>query len=101
MTVRQTLKCDVCGHLVLLRTQVGWLEEHPIRIHCAKWGILLAGRAFFDQVRITCRFEFENAKVVQKSSADSYIEASGELITEKMQPFDPTSKKIWTPPFFT
>lgn len=100
-TVRQLLRCEVCGAVTLLRTQIGWLDQHPIRVHCGRCNILVSGIAEFDQHNAKSQFRFDNATRVTDVKPDYYLEASGELLTEKLQPYDelnPVATLI--PPFF-
>lgn len=102
MNVRHYLKCDVCGAVILTRTQVGWLDSHPIRIHCGRCGILISGTAYFNQEQATLRFEFSNAENIGETKPDYYIEASGELLTEKLQQVANFDNEFYysTSPFF-
>lgn len=100
MTHRTYIKCDVCGSVILTRTQVGWLPKHPIRIHCAKCGILISG-AFVQEADIPqFNITFENATEVDMQEADYYIEVSGELLTSKIRPFEKGKDDYLLPPFF-
>jgi ribosomal protein L37AE/L43A len=45
MVSRQVVRCEVCGALTLVRIQVGWQEEFPIRFGCGRCGILITGMA--------------------------------------------------------
>jgi hypothetical protein len=86
MNVRDHLKCDVCGTVTLLRTQIGWLDQHPIRVYCGECGILMSGNIFLNQEEGTFNFEFSNCTSVSNDDTPKYyIEASGELLTEKLQ----------------
>jgi len=101
MNVRNFLKCEVCGSITLVRTQLGWLEQHPIRVYCGRCGILLSGTVFQNPTEGTFRFEFSNSQVIESTRPDYYIEASGELLTEKLQPYiGPDDVPYITPPFF-
>jgi hypothetical protein len=105
LTVRTLLKCEVCGSVTMLRTQIGWLDEHPIRIYCGKCGILISGTLFLDQKNVTGKFVFKNASeytVATELIPDYYIEASGELITKKLKKFDKKQSPLVfiSPPFF-
>lgn len=101
MNVRHYLRCDVCGAVILARTQVGHLDSHPIRIHCGQCGILISGKAFFNQEEATVQFEFSNAEIIEETKPDFYIEASGELITEKLQRANLDNELYYTvPPFY-
>ena len=98
MTNRSFLKCDVCGAVTLLRLQVGWLDEHPIRIPCGKCGILISGTVYIDQVNPNLRYEIHNATEIEEVVPEFYVEASGELLAEKLKrhkggPF------VWSPFF--
>ena len=97
-TQRKYLQCDVCGTVTMTRTQIGWLEVHPIRFHCGHCGILIPGTARTDQKNVTFQTEFENATEVETDHADFYIEVSGEFLTAKPQPI--TGAEQFQPPFF-
>src|SRR5699024_9867071 len=43
---------------------------------------------------------FENASEVPMQDPDYYIEISGELLTEKIRPFDKAKDEFRLPPFF-
>lgn len=103
MTDRRFIKCEVCGSIIMVRTQVGWLPGHPIRIHCAKCGILISGECIQDQENAEFDVRFQNAKRVEAESADIdyYIEVSGELLTAKIRPFNAEEDEYQPPPFFT
>lgn len=99
-TLRENLKCEVCGTKTLIRIQIGWLDLHPIRFNCGECGILITGTMYQDQLNVRAYTEFENVeKVGDKNDADYYIEVSGELLTKKLQPYD--FKETLFPPFFT
>ena len=100
MTHRTYIKCAVCGSVIMVRTQVGWLPEHPVRIHCAKCGILISG--MFSQDPLIPRFHisFENAAEVAMQTPDYCIEVSGELLTSKIRPYVKEKDEYQMPPFF-
>lgn len=101
MNVNYFLKCDVCGAIIQVKIQVGWLEQHPIRIHCGKCGILISGEFKTNQEKITYNYKYENATFIQKCLPDFYIESSGELLTKKIEEYKPNeSIKYHIPPFF-
>jgi hypothetical protein len=100
VTHRVYLKCDVCGSIILTRTQIGHLEEHPIRIHCAKCGILISGEFHQNPDVPQFTMSFENATVIPMQDPDYYIEISGEFLTEKIRPFDKSEDVFQLPPFF-
>jgi hypothetical protein len=99
MTNRSFLKCDVCGAVTLMRLQVGWLEEHPIRVPCGKCGILISGTIHIDQVNPGLRYEIHNASEIQETVPDFYVEASGELLAEKLKRYK-GGPFFWSPPPF-
>ncbi|MFA6029153.1 MAG: hypothetical protein WC969_04780 [Elusimicrobiota bacterium] len=102
-TNRNILQCAVCGTLSCVRTLIGYLDQHPIRIYCGKCGIEIQGKVFIDQKRATYRFEFANAVDVGKGdleSADYYMEASGELLTLKLQRTPQGKVPPFVSPFF-
>lgn len=99
--MRHYLKCEVCESIILLRVQVGWLNYHPIKIHCGKCGIMISGNAYFDQENVTTDFKFENVIHESHVTPDFYIEASGELLTEKLQEYkNEDNASHILPPFF-
>ena len=100
MTHRVYLKCDVCDSIILTRTQIGHLEEYPIRIHCAKCGILISGEFHQNPDAPQFAMSFENATEVPMQDPDYYIEISGELLTEKIRPFDKAKDEFPLPSFF-
>ena len=58
MTARTILKCDVCGETTMLRTQIGWLKQHPIRVHCGECNILISGTLETDQENAAYKLSF-------------------------------------------
>jgi hypothetical protein len=99
MTNRSCLKCDVCGAVTLMRLQAGWLDEHPLRVPCGKCGILISGTVYFDQVKGGLRYEIHNASEINETEPEFYLEASGELLAEKLKRH-PGGPFIWSPPPF-
>jgi len=101
MNVRNCLKCEVCGSITLVRTQLGYLEQHPIKVNCGKCGILISGTVFLNPEKGTSRFEFYNAKRVEEITPDFNIEVSGELLTEKLQVYNHNDQELhFTSPYF-
>jgi uncharacterized Zn finger protein len=103
MTENSYIKCDVCGSVILVRTQIGWLPGHPIRIHCAKCGILISGNCIQDQENVDFGINFQNAQELNHEDVktiDFYIEVSGELLTSKIRPFEEEKDEYQSPPFF-
>jgi len=91
MTVyRAYLKCEVCEAITVVRTQIGYLDQHPIRICCGRCGILFNGLIVIDQKRGTYSLDFYNASQVRGRplpTPDFIIESSGELLTDKLQAY--------------
>lgn len=85
MTVRQVVECQVCKTRTLLRTLLGWLPEHPIRIPCGHCGILIQGKVTLEQEKPDFEFEFVNGTTVPGEDSTFYIECSGEMLTEKLK----------------
>ena len=100
MTVRSMLKCDVCGTVTMLRTQLGWLDQHPIRIPCGKCKTLILGMVFLNQEKGTCEFKFENAANTEEIIPEYYIEVGGEILTDKLQKYNKDKIPMLPPPFF-
>jgi hypothetical protein len=100
MNVRQFLKCNVCDSIIFVRTQLGWLEEYPIRVHCGNCGILISGKAYQDPFKGLFKITFDNSTNVPETEPDYYIEASGELLTEKLQPANFDNNYLYSPPPF-
>ncbi|TLS49978.1 hypothetical protein FE782_21775 [Paenibacillus antri] len=99
--IRSYFKCDVCGYITLVRAQYGWLDSHPIRYTCGHCKILIKGTATLDQENADFRIDIENAIFISpENEANFYIETSGELLTEKLQPFDAQRHWYSPPPFF-
>src|SRR5439155_23990833 len=85
MTVRQVVQCDVCKSRTLLRTLLGWLPDHPIRIPCGKCHVIIQGKLTIDQQKPDFRFEFTNGTMIPGEDSEYYLECSGELLTEKLR----------------
>ena len=103
MVSRIYVKCEVCGSIILIRTQIGWLPEHPIRVNCAKCGILISGNCIQDQEKAKFSISFENAKELNYKdvkNTDFYIEISGELLTSKIRRYENQDDMYQLPPFF-
>ncbi len=73
---------------MLTRTQVGWLNEHPVRLHCGRCNILLSGTARFSSPPPQADVVFDNAESVEEAIPAYYAEVSGELLTVKLSPYD-------------
>jgi len=87
LVIRNSIKCEVCGKVTLVRVQAGWLEEHPIRYYCANCGILITGS--YKSSYSSTSVSFENGTRINETDNGYYndycIEVSGELLTEKIR----------------
>lgn len=103
MTVyREYLKCDVCGSITAVRTQIGYLDQHPIRICCGRCGILFNGHIVIDQKVGEYSLNFHNASQVRGRplpTPDFIIESSGELLTDKLQVYKDDKSFAYFSPF--
>ncbi len=104
MTVyRVYLECEVCGAITAVRTQIGYLNQHPIRICCGKCGILFGGHIVIDQTNGEFLLDFHNASQVRGQpllTPDFIIESSGELLTDKLQAYKDDKSLAYFSPFF-
>lgn len=99
-TLRSYIRCDVCGTVTMVRTQLGWLDQHPVRVYCGECSITLSGTAILDQATGNAHVEFSNAAECAGPNVGFYVEASGELLTEKLQKYDGNPYPL-APFFFT
>ncbi|EDT73917.1 SEC-C metal-binding domain-containing protein [Clostridium butyricum] len=82
MITRVYVKCPVCGKITLVRYQMGFLEEHPIRFRCGNCGISIEGKYYkHDGIK------FQNGIVIinKEEKVDYVIASSGELLTDKLE----------------
>lgn len=88
MVSRQVVRCEVCGALTLVRIQVGWQEEFPIRFACGRCGILITGMARLDFEKVTGpHVHYENAELLTEHQVSSFhLETSSEFLTVKLGP---------------
>lgn len=81
MVTRIYLKCPVCEKVTLVRYQLGFLEEHPIRFRCGNCGISFEGK-YTNHNGI----KFKNGIIIdEEEKVDYVISSSGELLTDKLQ----------------
>lgn len=100
VTVRTILKCDVCGSTTMVRTQIGWLSSHPIRVHCGECNILISGTLTTDRQTPSYKLSFANATEVDDPRPRFYVEVSGELLTRKVEPLTTDPLCPYPAPFF-
>ncbi|RKH08391.1 hypothetical protein D7V97_19550, partial [Corallococcus sp. CA053C] len=96
---RQIVQCQVCETLTIIRIQIGYLEQHPLRVPCGSCGILISGTAFINQDKIDFRVEYQNATQVPGDTGDFHIEASPEFLTEKLKKLEKGGVPIFMSPF--
>lgn len=102
MVIRSFVKCDVCNSVIVVRTQIGWLDEHPIRIHCGKCNTLIKGKCSIDQENAGYNIEFNDCDVLlyeEGMHIDFYIEVSGELLTAKIRPYNKGNDEYLPSPY--
>lgn len=86
MVYNHYIRCQVCGSITRIRLQVGHLKQHPIVVTCGKCKTSLLGTAFFDQVNVGIKMEFENADSIDYhnlNAGDFFAECSGEFPVRK------------------
>jgi hypothetical protein len=86
----------------VVRVQIGYLDQHPIRIYCSRCGILFDGFIFINQSECSYSLEFNNASQVRGRplpTPDFVIESSGELLTDKVQVYESGLSSKYLPPF--
>lgn len=96
---RYYVRCDVCSTVTMLRWQLGWLAENPIRIPCCTCGILVLGKGRMDQEAVTADLILQNGTALEElvPNPTYYAEVSGEFITSKVRPFIETDVMAPTP----
>lgn len=87
MNLSINLKCEVCGHVTLLKLQLGWLEGHPIRIYCKHCGILIKGKCSQNPFEGLFNTKFKNA-IETEELPNYYLSSSGEFLTYKVCEYD-------------
>lgn len=96
MTARIYVKCPVCGKITLVRYQMGFLNEHPIRFRCGNCGISMEGKySNYDGIK------FQNGSVIvnKEEKVDYVIASSGELLTNKLEKVVNFEQTIMPGPF--
>ena len=97
MTNNIYIECDVCGSILDLKWQIGFLPKSEFIISCGKCKSTIKGTLYTDNKNIKLSYDIVNAKEVEPNfkQCDFIIPISGELITEKMRPgseqFKPTT----------
>lgn len=78
------IKCQVCGAIIRIRFQVGYLKQHPVHVACGRCFTSLNGFVKIGQDEPSLEYNFENADTVSPvDKADYIVECSGEFPTMK------------------
>lgn len=86
MTHNIFVKCDVCGSIIDLKWQVGFLPRSEFIISCGKCKSTIKGILYTNKRDTKLSYDIVNAKEVKPDfKCDFIIPISGELITEKMR----------------
>jgi len=88
MTNNIFVKCDVCGCILDLKWQVGYLPKSEFMVSCGKCKSTIKGTLYTNNKELKLNYDIVNAKEVDyksKLECDFIIPISGELITEKMR----------------
>ncbi len=103
MVTRTYLQCNVCKSVIVVRTQIGHLERHPIRFSCGKCEVSITGECLIDQKSVHFSIQFDNGEILNPENlsieAQYEIEISGEFLTKKMISLDETGYLPPTTPF--
>ena len=97
------IKCQVCGSIIRIRLQVGFLKQHPIIVTCGKCKASLCGKVYIDQEKLGLKMEFDNADSLDFhgiTEGDYFVECSGEFPVRK-QGEDDFSNLFSISPFIT
>lgn len=87
MTVNYFIKCPACGTITRIRTPAGYVYSTPVRIHCGKCDTLLTGEFISDNKRFKAYYIPSNCEQVDFQAYEYYGEASGELLSNKIEYF--------------
>lgn len=86
MTHNIFVKCDVCGSILDLKWQVGFLPKSNFIVSCGNCKSTIKGTLYVNNVDISLNYNIVNAKEVKADlMCDFIVPISGELITEKMR----------------
>lgn len=86
MTHNIFVKCDVCGSILDLKWQVGFLPKSNFIVSCGKCKSTIKGTLYTNNVDISLNYDIVNAKEIKADfMCDFIVPISGELITEKMR----------------
>lgn len=79
MVFNDYLKCDVCGSIINVKIQGGWLDEFPVAIYCGKCGILIEEKIIQKPMEGRIETKVTNASQISSTLSDYVIQVSGEF----------------------
>lgn len=88
MTHNIFVKCDVCGSILDLKWQIGYLPKSEFMVSCGKCKSTIKGTLYTNNKDVKLDYDIVNATEIENHSmyeCDFIIPISGELITEKMR----------------
>lgn len=94
------LKCNVCETVTQVRVQVGWIEKFPIRVPCGKCHTVINGMFKCNYEDATIEYEFDGCNEVIPQMPDYFLEAAGDLLTEKLIKINCKEDLIQPTPYF-
>lgn len=100
LVITNDFQCNVCDSITRIKVQLGWLENYPVRIKCGKCNISIFGNVYLDQQNAGYSIKFKNVTPLEDiGEPDFLIEVSGELLTEKMRPYNGDIDTFFSPFF--
>ena len=84
MVTNLYMKCEVCGSVINLKWQVGYIEQAPVSIVCPRCKTVLKFTLITDQENITLDMKTKNARQVDTQDYHYIAETSSELLTYKI-----------------
>lgn len=98
MIVTNDFQCNVCKSITRIKIQIGWLDKYPIKTKCGKCSISLFGNVNLDPHNGSFSIKFKNTNSINYVVKPDYlIEVSGELLTEKMRPYNEEINPFFSP----
>ncbi len=88
MTHNIFVKCDVCGSIIDLKWQIGYLPKNIFKVTCGKCKTVIEGTLNTNNHKPSFSYEIINAKEIHEKidfNCDYIIPISGEILTEKMK----------------
>ena len=86
MTHNIFVKCDVCGCIIDLKWQIGYLPKSIFKVNCGRCKTVIEGYLYTNN-KPGFNYEIKNAKEINEKfdvDCDYIIPISGEILTEKM-----------------